>query len=134
MNSTSKSDLTWTPHFDTLVRKVKQRLYQLRQLKKFRVSRRLLQTFYTSAVESILTGSIPAWFSNSSSKGKRALQRVVVRLSAVLALNSPPCRTCTPGGVEQSLQDHEGSSPPQQTFPTAAVRQGHPQSHCKNRD
>jgi len=40
------------------------------------VSRRVLQT-YAGAVESILTGSITAWLSNSSSQDRRALQRVV---------------------------------------------------------
>jgi len=54
-------DLTWTTHIDTLVRKAKQHLYHLRQLRKFRVSRRILQTFYAGAVESILRGSITAW-------------------------------------------------------------------------
>jgi len=56
------ADLTWTTHIGTLVRKAKQRLYHLRQLRKFRVSRRIFQTFYAGAVESILTGSITAWF------------------------------------------------------------------------
>jgi len=54
-------DLTWTTHIDTLVRKVKQCLYNLMQMRKFRASRRILQTFYASAVESILTGCITAW-------------------------------------------------------------------------
>jgi len=53
-------DLTWTTHIDTLVRKAKQRLYHLRQLRKLRVSQRILQTFYAGAVESIVTGSITA--------------------------------------------------------------------------
>jgi len=57
-------DLTWTTHIDTLVRKAKQQ----------RISQRILQTFCAGTVESILTGSITAWFGNSS---RRALQRVV---------------------------------------------------------
>jgi len=70
-------ELTWTQHIDIQVRKAKQRLYHLRQLRKFQVSRRILQAFYAGVVESILTGSINAWFGNSSSKDRRALQRVV---------------------------------------------------------
>jgi len=38
-------------HTLTLVRKVKQRLYHLRQLRKFSLSRRILHTFYAGAVE-----------------------------------------------------------------------------------
>ena len=70
-------DLTWSSHTDTLVRKARQRLYHLRQLKRFRVSLRILQSFYSGAVESILTGNITAWFGNSSAQDRRALQRVV---------------------------------------------------------
>jgi len=79
---------------------VKQLLYHLRQLRKFRISRRILQTFYTGALESILTGSITAWFGNSSSPDWRAVR---IWQNALLALHSPPCRTCTPGGVEPEL-------------------------------
>jgi len=38
-------DLTWTTHIDTLAKKVNQHLYHLRQLTKFQVSWRILQTF-----------------------------------------------------------------------------------------
>ncbi|KAK0132601.1 RNA-directed DNA polymerase from mobile element jockey [Merluccius polli] len=69
-------DLTWNTHIDTLV-KARQRLYHLRQLRKFRVSMRVLQSFYSGAVESILTGNITAWFGNSTAQDRRALQRVV---------------------------------------------------------
>jgi len=80
-------------HTLTLVRKAKQRLCPLRQLRKFRVSRRILQTFYAGAVESILTQSITAWFGNSTSQDRRALQRVV-RLAE-----------CTIGTTLPTLQD-----------------------------
>jgi len=79
-------DLTWTQHIDIQVRKTKQRLYHLRQLRKFQVSRRILQAFYAGVVESILTGSITSGW--------------CVWLSALSALHSPPCRTCTPGSVD----------------------------------
>lgn len=90
-------DFTWsthTTHTDTLARKARQHLYHLRQVKKFRVSLRVLQSFYSGAAENILTGSIAAWFGNSSAQDRRALQRVV-------ELHSPPCRTSTPGGAER---------------------------------
>ncbi|KAK0152156.1 hypothetical protein N1851_006466 [Merluccius polli] len=57
-------DLTWATHTDTL-------------LKKFRVSLRILQSFYSGAAESLLTGSIIAWFGNSFAQERRALQRAV---------------------------------------------------------
>ncbi len=39
-------DLTWTTHIQTQVKKSRQRLYHLRQLRKFRVSPAILKTFY----------------------------------------------------------------------------------------
>ncbi len=38
-------DLTWTTHIQTQVKKARQRLYHLRQLRKFRVSPTILKTF-----------------------------------------------------------------------------------------
>jgi len=79
------------------VRKAKQHLYHLRQLRKFQVTRRILQTFYAGAVESILTGSITAWFGNRSSQYRRALQRVVCTFGTTLpTLQDLYSRKCRP--------------------------------------
>lgn len=70
-------DLTWTTHIHTQVNKARQRLYHLRQLRKFRVSPAILKTFYSGAIESVLTQCISVWFGNSSNKDCKALQRIV---------------------------------------------------------
>lgn len=70
-------DLTWSTHLDTVVRKARQRLYHLRRLKKFKASNTVLQSFYTSTIESILTGCITAWYGNTTMQDRKALQRVV---------------------------------------------------------
>ncbi len=59
-------DLTWTTHIQTQVKKARQRLYHLRQLRKFRVSPAILKTFYSGAIESVLTQCISVWYGNSS--------------------------------------------------------------------
>ncbi len=46
-------------------------------VRKFGMSPRILRSFYTCTVESILTGCISAWFGNSTAGNRRALQRVV---------------------------------------------------------
>ncbi len=51
-------DLTWTAHIQTQVKKARQRLYHLQQLRKFRVSPAILKTFYSGAIESVLTQCI----------------------------------------------------------------------------
>ncbi len=70
-------DLTWTTHIQTQVKKARQRLYHLRQLRKFRVSPAILKTFYSWAIESVLTQCISVWYGNSSNQDCKALQRVV---------------------------------------------------------
>ncbi len=86
-------DLTWTTHIQTQVKKARQRLYHLRQLRKFRVSPTILKTFYSGTVESVLTQCISMWYGNSSSQDCKALQRVV-RLAE-----------CISGSALPSLQD-----------------------------
>ncbi len=58
-------DLTWTTHIHTQVKKARQRLYHLRQLRKFRVSPTILKTLYSGAIESVLTQCISVWCDNS---------------------------------------------------------------------
>ncbi len=70
-------DLTWTTHIQTQVKKARQRLYHLRQLRKFRVSPTILKTFYSGAIESVLTQCISVWYDNSSNQECKAMQRVV---------------------------------------------------------
>ncbi len=70
-------DLTWTTYIQTHVKKARQRLYHLRQLRKFRVSPTILKTFYSGTIESVLTQCISVWYGNSSSQDCKALQRVV---------------------------------------------------------
>ncbi len=70
-------DLTWTAHIQTLVKKARQRLYHLRQLRKFRVSPAILKTFYSGAIESVLTQCISVWYNNATNQDCKALQRVV---------------------------------------------------------
>ncbi len=75
-------DLTWTAHIQTQVKKARQRLYHLQQLRKFRVSPKILKTFYSGAINvwplnSVLTQCISVWYGNSSNQDCKALQRVV---------------------------------------------------------
>ncbi len=70
-------DLTWTAHVQTQVKKARHRLYHLRQLRKFRVSLAILKTFYSGAIESVLTQCISVWYGNALNQDCKAMQRVV---------------------------------------------------------
>ncbi len=86
-------DLTWTTHIQTQVKKARQRLYHLRQLRKCRVSPAILKTLYSGTIESVLTQYISAWYGNGSNQDCKALQRVV-RLAERIS-----------GSANPSLQD-----------------------------
>ncbi len=86
-------DLTWTTHIQTQVKKARQRLYHLRQLRKFRVSPAILKTFYSGAIESVLTQCISVWYGNSSNQDCKALQRVV-RLAERISGSTLPSLQC----------------------------------------
>ncbi|KAF7650871.1 hypothetical protein LDENG_00119450, partial [Lucifuga dentata] len=59
--------------------------------------------FYTGAVESLLTGSITAWFGNTTAQDHEALSRVVRTAEKISRssfpnitdINNKPCRTRT---------------------------------------
>ncbi len=94
-------DLTWTTHIQTQVKKARQRLYHLQQLRKFRVSPAILKTFYSGAIESVLTQCILVWYGNSSNQDCKALQRVVRLAERISAL--PLCRASTSNAAKAEL-------------------------------
>ena len=67
------NDLTWDHNIDMITKKAQQRMYFLRQLKKFKLSSEILLQFYRAVIESILTSSIIVWYGNSTQNKKIAL-------------------------------------------------------------
>ncbi len=101
-------DLTWTTHIQTQVKKARQRLYHLQQLRKFRVAPTILKTFYSGTIESVLTQCISVWYGNSSSQDCKALQRVVrladrISGSALPSLQDIYLKRCRSRAVNQSI-------------------------------
>ncbi|KAK3521012.1 hypothetical protein QTP86_002491 [Hemibagrus guttatus] len=82
-------DLSWSCHINTVVKKVRQRLYHLRRLRDFRLPSKVLRNFYSYAIESILTGNITTWFGNSTMQDRRALQRVVRSAKRIIHTKLP---------------------------------------------
>ncbi len=92
-------DLTWTAHIQTQVKKARQRLYHLRQLRKSRVSSAILKMFYSGAIESVLTVHLSVvWKRLQSGLQSSAESRV---------LSWAHLRVCSPlsaGHLPQTLQ------------------------------
>jgi hypothetical protein len=86
---TISNDLSWAVHTDLSVKKAHQRLYFLRQLRKFKVSSSIMSQFYRAAVESLLTFSITVWYSSSCQFEKEKLEKVVRAASRIVGRDLP---------------------------------------------
>ncbi len=89
LGTTISQDLKWDNHIDSIVRKAQQRLYFLRQLRKFNLPQELLKQFYSAIIESILCTSITVWFSSATKSDLRRLQRVVRTAERIIDTTLP---------------------------------------------
>ncbi len=82
-------DLKWDNHIDSIVKKAQQRLYFLRQLRKFNLPQELLIQFYSAITESVLCTSITVWFSSATKSDLRRKQRVVWTAERIIGTTLP---------------------------------------------
>ncbi len=92
-------DLTWSAHTDAVLKKAHKRFFFLRRLRKFGTSSRILKSFYTCTVESILTGCITAWFGTEPLATTKLSKGSCELPTTLLEVSFPPSRTSTPGGA-----------------------------------
>ncbi len=77
LGTTISQDLKWDNHIESIMKKAQQRLYFLRQLRKFNLPQELLIQFCSGIIESVLRTSIMVWFSSTTKSDLRTLLRVV---------------------------------------------------------
>ncbi len=97
LGTTISQDLKWDIHIDSIVRKAQQRLYFLRQLRKFNLPQELLKQFYSAIIESVLCTSITVWFSSATKSDLRRLRRVVRTAERIIGTTLPTLlsKNCT---------------------------------------
>ena len=83
------NDLSWHHNIEQILSKAQQRLYFLRRLKSFGVSKEIMTHFYRSIIESILTFSITVWFGNTTQADRQKLNRVVKTASKIIGTDLP---------------------------------------------
>ena len=83
LGNTICSSLKWEVNTNHILSKAQQRLYFLRQLKKFGVSAEAMVSFYRATVESVLTFSITVWYGNATAFERKQLERVVRTASKI---------------------------------------------------
>ncbi len=89
LGTTISQDLKWDNHIESIVKKAQQRLYFLRQLRKFNLPKELLKQFYSAIIESVLCTSITVWFSSATKSDLRRLQRVVRTAERIIGTTLP---------------------------------------------
>ncbi len=89
LGTTISQDLKWDNHIESMVKKVQQRLYFLRLLRKFNLPQELLIQFYSTIIESILCTSITVWFSSATKSDLRRLRRVVWTAKRIIDTTIP---------------------------------------------
>ncbi len=92
-------DLTWTTRIQTQVKKARQRLYHLRQLRKFRALLTILKTFYSGTIESVFQCGMET----AQVKTANPCIEWCAKLSTSQGLLSPRCRTSTSNAAEAEL-------------------------------
>ena len=89
LGSTISRNLKWEPNINTIIKKAQQRMYFLRQLRKYNLPQDLLIMFYTAVIESVLCTSITVWFGSATKLDKNRLQRTVRSAEKIIGANLP---------------------------------------------
>ncbi len=76
-------------HIDSIVKKAQQRMYFLRQLKKFNLPQVHMTQFYSAVIESVLCSSITLWFGSACKSDIRRLQRTVRTAERTIGVHLP---------------------------------------------
>ena len=76
---TLDQDLKWGQNVDNVIKKLNPRLYCLRKLRSFLVNQKILQIFYTSMLNSVISFGITSWGGNVAGKDKRRIDRIYMR-------------------------------------------------------
>ncbi|KAL0160951.1 hypothetical protein M9458_044676, partial [Cirrhinus mrigala] len=101
LGNTISQDLKWDIHIDAIVKKAQQRLFFLRQLRKFNLPQELLKQFYTTIIESVLCTSITVWFNSATKSDLRRLHRTVRTAERIIGSTLPTLQELYLSGVSK---------------------------------
>ncbi|KAK3544067.1 hypothetical protein QTP86_000862, partial [Hemibagrus guttatus] len=107
LGTTISQDLKWDTHIDATIKKAQQRLYFLRQLRKFNLPKELLIHFYSAVIESVLCMSITVWFGSATKSYMRRLQRTVRTAERIIGAPLPTLQELYTSRI-CPCQNHQG--------------------------
>ncbi len=89
LGTTISQNLKWDNHIESIVKKVQQRLYFLRQFRKINLPQKLLKQYYSAIIESVLCTSITVWFSSATKSDLWRLRSVVWTAERIIGTTLP---------------------------------------------
>ena len=89
LGTTIANTLKWDINAEIITKKAQQRMFFLRQLKKFRDNKTILTQFYWAVTESVLTFSITVWIGSASIHSKNMLEGIVKTASKITGSKLP---------------------------------------------
>ncbi|PIK41222.1 hypothetical protein BSL78_21929 [Apostichopus japonicus] len=76
--------LNWHDHIDYLVRRINPRLYCLRKLNTFNISRNILSIFYNSVIFSVWSYCVNCWGGNVNGTDRKRIDSIISQVSLIL--------------------------------------------------
>eukprot|EP00745_Piridium_sociabile_P003480 TRINITY_DN12039_c0_g1_i1.p1 TRINITY_DN12039_c0_g1~~TRINITY_DN12039_c0_g1_i1.p1 ORF type:complete len:561 (-),score=151.19 TRINITY_DN12039_c0_g1_i1:152-1588(-) len=101
LGTTIDARLDWSLNIDAVCRKASQRLFFLRKLRQFQVSKKILHLFYQSAIESVMLFNRLCYYSSAKKTDMVRLERISRRAAVIIG---------------------DDLEPPSASYPAAAVR------------
>ncbi len=96
-------DLSWTAHIQTQVKKARQSVPSA-TAEKFRVSPAILKTFYSGAIESVMTQFISVWYGNAIPQTLKSEPQSSAESCALSWVHLRVCSHLSAGYLPQTLQ------------------------------
>ena len=89
LGTTISSDLSWDKNTLCITKKAQQRLYFLRQPRRFGIAQEIMIRFYRTIIESIIIFSIVVWFGRAGQEEKQQLDAIVKGASRIIGSELP---------------------------------------------
>ena len=111
--------LSFSVHTEHTYKKAQQRLFLLRKLRSFNVSKDILTVVYRSLIESVLTYNISSWYTFLSVREKSKLSRIIKHASKITGTTQSSLSDLHTQAVSYKATSiiHDPSHPLHNSFP-----------------
>ena len=92
---TIDSELNWKAHSNNIFKKLNSRMYFLRKINYFRVNSKILELFYKSFLESLISFALTCWGGNVRMNNKERINQIIKKANKIISKTShSPSNIC----------------------------------------